>query len=140
MFSFCHSLTTAPQLPATGLAQGCYGHMFSNCTGLVIAPALPATTLAYACYAEMFNGCISLIEAPELPAATLTTHCYNGMFQGCSSLTSINVNFTNWRSNYYSTSNWVNEVPQSGIFYKPAGLSTEIGISRIPLGWTVIDK
>lgn len=34
--------------------------MFYNCTSLTTAPALPATTLANFCYAYMFNGCISL--------------------------------------------------------------------------------
>lgn len=31
--------------------------MFSGCTGLQTAPDLPATTLARGCYYSMFNGC-----------------------------------------------------------------------------------
>ena len=34
MFSDCTSLTTAPELPATTLANFCYYNMFNNCTSL----------------------------------------------------------------------------------------------------------
>ena len=34
--------------------------MFRNCTSLTQAPALPATTLADSCYYSMFDGCTSL--------------------------------------------------------------------------------
>ena len=60
MFRGCTSLTTAPSLPATTLAENCYGYMFNGCTSLTTAPALPATTLAEDCYDSMFNGCTSL--------------------------------------------------------------------------------
>ena len=87
MFFGCTSLTTAPSLPATTLANECYRNMFSRCTSLTTAPALPATTLAAGCYLEMFQGCTSLTTAPSLPATTLANSCYLGMFQGCTSLT-----------------------------------------------------
>ena len=87
MFSGCTSLTTAPTLPATTLANNCYRYMFRGCTSLTTAPALPATTLANYCYNYMFNGCTSLTTAPELPATTLANNCYNYMFRGCTSLT-----------------------------------------------------
>ena len=87
MFSSCTGLTAAPALPATTLAQYCYQSMFNGCTGLTAAPALPATTLAQNCYGYMFNGCTSLTAAPELPATTLKNSCYNYMFSGCTSLT-----------------------------------------------------
>ena len=32
MFRGCTSLTTAPELPATTLADGCYYYMFRDCT------------------------------------------------------------------------------------------------------------
>lgn len=38
----------------------CYYSMFRGCTSLTMAPALPATTLANHCYYYMFNGCTSL--------------------------------------------------------------------------------
>ena len=87
MFYNCKSLTTAPALPATTLANDCYENMFMGCTSLTTAPALPATTLANDCYSYMFSGCKSLTTAPALPATTLATFCYSYMFRGCTSLT-----------------------------------------------------
>jgi hypothetical protein len=86
MFSGCTALTTAPELPATTLAEGCYGAMFSDCTSLTTAPELPATTLAIFCYGAMFSGCTSLTTVPALPATTLADYCYYYMFYGCTSL------------------------------------------------------
>ena len=86
MFYGCTSLTTAPALPATTLANYCYNYMFNGCTSLSTAPALPATTLATDCYNRMFYGCTSLTTAPALPATTLANYCYRSMFQGCTSL------------------------------------------------------
>ena len=88
MFSGCTSLTSAPKLPATKLANECYHSMFSGCTSLTSAPKLPATKLADNCYQYMFYGCTSLTSAPELPATKLAFNCYYGMFCGCTSLTS----------------------------------------------------
>ena len=87
MFRDCTSLTQAPALPATTLADSCYNSMFENCTSLTQAPALPATTLASLCYYFMFYGCTSLTQAPALPATTLADSCYAGMFKDCTSLT-----------------------------------------------------
>ena len=87
MFSGCKSLTTAPTLPATKLANSCYDSMFSVCTSLTTAPELPATTLAGYCYSNMFYGCSSLTTTPELRATRLIISCYSSMFYGCSSLT-----------------------------------------------------
>ena len=60
--------------------------MFYNCTSLVTAPELPATTLANECYERMFYKCTSLVNAPVLPATTLSVYCYNEMFTQCKSL------------------------------------------------------
>ena len=113
LFANCRSLTSAPVLPATELAAGCYSSMFLGCTGLTkaqelpstklaagsyyfmfkdcksltMSPALPATELGYCCYAGMFNGCTSLTEAPILPATKLFESCYEYMFWDCTSLT-----------------------------------------------------
>lgn len=88
LFENCSKLTSAPEMPATTLAQGCYQYMFYDCTGLTTAPKLPATTLAVGCYNGMFHGCTSLISAAELSATTLAESCYDGMFRGCTCLTS----------------------------------------------------
>ena len=60
LFRGCSVLTSAPELPATKLADECYFSMFSYCTNLVSAPVLPATTLADECYNQMFYGCTKL--------------------------------------------------------------------------------
>jgi hypothetical protein len=87
MFYGCRSLTTAPTLPATNLTKWCYQYMFSSCRSLTVAPELPATNLAQSCYSSMFYGCSKLTVAPELPATNLAESCYREMFYGCSSLT-----------------------------------------------------
>ena len=88
MFNGCTSLTSAPELPATKLAEDCYYQMFSGCTNLTAAPELPATTLENSCYRDMFRSCTKLTSAPELPATTLADFCYYGMFEKCTNLTS----------------------------------------------------
>ena len=87
MFYGCTNLTSAPELPATTLEKECYRGMFQACTSLTYAPELPATTLAGSCYTNMFQACTSLTSAPELPATTLENDCYANMFDGCTSLT-----------------------------------------------------
>ena len=87
LFSGCTSLRTAPELPATTLAKSCYSAMFYNCTSLRTAPELPATTLAEYCYRSMFSGCTGLTTAPALPATTLAEGCYEQLFRSCTSLT-----------------------------------------------------
>ena len=88
MFDGCTSLTAAPELKATTLANNCYNSMFYDCTSLTAAPKLPATTLADFCYYNMFYGCRSLTAAPKLPAIELAKDCYNNMFCNCTSLES----------------------------------------------------
>ena len=46
---------------------------------------LPATILADYCYGCMFYSCATLTTAPALPATTLVSHCYYGMFRDCPS-------------------------------------------------------
>ena len=89
MFSGCTNLKTAPSLPAETLAKNCYKYMFYGCTSLNTAPSLPATTLAEGCYFNMFQDCTSLTSAPKLPAETLAEDCYSMMFNGCSNLSSV---------------------------------------------------
>jgi hypothetical protein len=87
LFAGCPSLTQAPELPATELAEACYAGMFSSCTRLKKAPKLPATVAKGECYSRMFEGCTSLTEAPELPATKIEYYCYYRMFFGCTGLT-----------------------------------------------------
>ena len=89
LFKDCAVLTSAPELPATTLANDCYFGMFEGCTSLTSAPELPATTLANACYNSMFFGCTSLEKAPELKATELVYGCYERMFEECTKLSTV---------------------------------------------------
>ena len=89
LFETCSVLSSAPELPATKLADCCYYYMFYKCTNLTSAPVLPATTLAQECYSNMFTECTNLTSAPELPATKLAVHCYYGMFSNCPKLSSV---------------------------------------------------
>ena len=89
LFETCSVLTSAPELPATKLANCCYYFMFWKCTNLTSAPVLPATTLAQECYSNMFADCTNLTSAPELPATKLAVHCYYSMFSNCPKLSSV---------------------------------------------------
>ena len=88
LFENCTQLTSAPDLPAKTLADGCYSHMFYGCSKLETGPKeLPATTLAESCYMGMFRDCTNLKNVPdELPAKTMSKNCYLNMFMGCTSL------------------------------------------------------
>ena len=113
--------------------------MFSGCTSLTTAPALPATTLAQSCYYYMFANCTSLTTAPELPATTLASQCYSYMFYGCSNLNYIKMLATNISASY-CLSSWVSGVASSGTFVKNLNMTTlPSGINGIPNGWTVVN-
>ena len=115
----------------------CYYQMFRDCTALTTAPELPATTLANYCYRYMFRDCTSLTTAPELPATTLTILCYEYMFNGCTKLNYIKMLATNIRA-FGCLYNWVNGVANTGTFIKhPNMTSLSTGNSGIPKGWTV---
>lgn len=68
------------------MATDCYSDMFDGCTSLTAAPALPATMLAERCYYGMFYSCTSLTTATALPATMLAEYCYTSMFKLCASL------------------------------------------------------
>ena len=136
MFYNCTSLTQAPALHATTLADWCCAFMFYGCTSLTQAPELPATELAQYCYNQMFLGCTSLTQAPVLPATTLVAYCYQFMFYNCSNLSyvkSLATNITATNAIYQ----WLNNVAATGTFVKPYGVGYQTGISGIPSGWTV---
>ena len=130
------TLTTAPELPATTLAYGCYAMMFQWCSVLTQAPVLPATTLANFCYYYMFENCTSLTQAPELPAGDLVDSCYSYMFQGCTSLNYVSVGFDNWEQ--FTTDSWLPE--NTGTFVCHQTLidnTTDRSTSTVPSSWTM---
>ena len=135
------ALTTAPELPATTLAYGCYAGMFQGCTSLTQAPVLPAYDLANFCYYYMFENCTSLTSAPELPAYQLVDSCYAYMFQGCTSLNYVSVGFDNWVPTN-ATSDWLNSVAATGTFVCPSTLidntpEDQRSTSTVPASWNM---
>lgn len=137
MFDNCTSLMQAPELPATTIATNCYSRMFYNCFSLTQAPELPATTLAVGCYSNMFSNCSSLVQAPELPATTLQFNCYLNMFRGCSELNYVKAMFvTNQRLDTY-LQQWLKNVSPTGTFVKNKDATWGNTDAGIPSGWTV---
>ena len=140
------AITSAPVIPATTLAEGCFSAMFSGCTALVNAPSLPATTLARNCYANMFDFCTSLVNAPVLNAATLVQGCYSYMFRDCSSLASVKCLATNPVLSDYevepyiegNVDDWLENTAASGTFTKKNGVAWPSG--SIPDGWSVVNQ
>ena len=135
------ALTTAPELPATTLAYGCYASMFQGCTSLTQAPVLPAYDLTGFCYYYMFENCTSLTQAPELPAYQLFDSCYAYMFQGCTQLNYVSVGFDNWYPTN-ATDNWLNNVASTGTFVCNStllGNTTEDqrGTNTVPSSWNM---
>ena len=114
----------------------CFYKLFEGCTSLTQAPELPATILADNCYWGMFYHCTSLTQAPELPATTLAEGCYYEMFSGCTSLSEIKVPFDDWNHGDY-TAEWVIDVAPTGTFICSKALPLEYGWAGIPEGWTV---
>ena len=119
--------------------QLCYFYLFSG-AALTTAPELPATTLAYGCYAFMFQGCTSLTRAPVLPAYQLVDSCYAYMFQGCTSLNYVAAGFDNWLPN--TTDNWLNNVAATGTFVCPSTLidntpEDQRNTSTVPESWNM---
>ena len=118
-----------------------FQNLFSGCTKIIDASnlILPATTLANCCYGDMFFGCTSLTKAPELPATKLNTCCYESMFEGCTNLNHITMLATDI-SALDCLFNWVKGVSSTGTFVKhPDMTSLPTGVNGIPNGWTVED-
>ena len=110
--------------------------MFYGCSSLTQAPVLPATTLADYCYVNMFYGCSSLTQAPVLPATTLATGCYDSMFYDCTKLNYVKVGFTYWMQ--MATDNWLPE--NTGTFECQQELidnTYERTTNTVPSSWTM---
>lgn len=115
----------------------CFLGLFSN-TSIKTAPELPATKLAERCYNSMFYYCSSLMNAPELPATELELYCYSQMFWKCNNLNSIVTYAINWNTNY--ANNWLLAVSSSGTVYAP-NEAKNIPLNSangVPSGWTLV--
>ena len=126
-------------LPATTLKNYCYRALFSYCTTLTKAPELPATTLATGCYWYMFEQC-AITEAPVLNATTLTNECYGHMFEGCGLLNRITCLATSGFNTSKCLEGWVTNVAGDGAFVKAANVTSwTTGVNGIPSGWIVCE-
>jgi hypothetical protein len=89
-------------------------------------------------YSMVWSSSIRKFVGRDMNKVTLGTNAYIYGFQDCTSLKYIDVDFLAWSNNNGSWfwNNW----SSTGTFYKPASLPTERGNSRIPDGWTVVNK
>ena len=121
LFHNCMTLTSAPELPATTLANDCYGYMFNYCILLKKAPQLPAEQLAVRCYSYMFTHCMSLEEAPTLSAKSLVDHCYEYMFGACYSLNAVTMLATDV-SAVHCLTGWLKDTAAGGTVTIASGM------------------
>ncbi len=126
-------------LPALTLKTYCYRSLFSYCTTLTKAPELPATTLAQGCYWYMFEQC-AITVAPVLEATTLVNECYYHMFDGCRLLNRITCLAADGFKTSNCLADWVKNVAAEGAFAKAANVTSwKTGTSGIPAGWIVCE-
>jgi len=126
-------------LPATTLRNYCYRALFSYCGTLTKAPELPATTLATGCYWYMFDHS-TIMEAPVLNATTLVSECYGHMFEGCGLLNRITCFATSGLGTSKCLEGWVKNVSGYGAFVKAANVTSWLtGDDGIPTGWIVCE-
>lgn len=137
LFQYCTALTSAPELPATALANDCYGFMFIGCDKLKKAPQLPAEQLAARCYSYMFAHCTSLEEAPTLSAKSLVDHCYEYMFWVCSNLKAVTMLATDISADHCLTG-WLEDTTKGGTVTIASGMGSETKLTDeiIRYGWT----
>lgn len=99
MFLNCTSLTSAPALPATVLADKCYFRMFYG-SGLTSIPTFPSVVTMeitpgtrHRYFFQMFQNCKGIEQLTEpLPVgqnSTLQRGCFEDMFAHCTKLTSV---------------------------------------------------
>ena len=60
------------------------------------------------------------------------------MFNGCTNLSSIEVDFIDWKSDLSATTDWLKNVSPTGTFTCPSILPETYGTSYIPEGWTLL--
>ena len=116
--------------------------MFNGCSGLTDIPEnlLPATTLADSCYGYMFANCSNILKSPVLPARNLVEYCYQYMFTHCTKLCEITFNGVQINSDF--TQGWCIDVSSTGkIISLNKDLEIiEAGPSGVPEGWEIIYK
>ncbi|MCQ2253134.1 MAG: hypothetical protein MJZ61_06775 [Bacteroidales bacterium] len=95
----------------------CFHQLFTGCENLTSAPELPATTLAEGCYQSMFSGCTNLSHGITLPATVLPQNSYTNMFHGCSNLEYIIIEAVSF--NESSAIQWLDNTSENGVLIHP---------------------
>ena len=123
------------------MAASCFLSCFRE-TAIKKLPQLPATTLANTCYGYMFAGCKGLTtqEGWYLPCESFnisqTKGCYNYMFTDCTNLVEM---YT--KQSYISPDynlNWLKNINTRGtLFMKSGSTQTVFDYSVKPFEWTV---
>ena len=102
MFMGCTSLTWAPALPATTLADKCYCRMFHSCSGLTSIATFPSSEVTMAGTSNCRRYCYQMYQSAgitELTGSlfggtmTLAPYCFEDMFANCTGLASVSSNF-----------------------------------------------
>jgi hypothetical protein len=82
MFRDCTSLTTAPELPATTLAQSCYRYIFYGCSNLNYIKCLATNISASSCTKNWVDGVASNGTFIKHPNMSNWTTGINGIPSG----------------------------------------------------------
>lgn len=123
------------------MAVGCFMSCFRE-TAIKKLPQLPATTLANTCYGYMFAGCKGLTkqEGWYLPCESFNTSqtkgCYNFMFSDCTNLVEMYTKQSNISSDY--NLKWLYNVNIQGtLFMNRNSTQTTFEYTVKPTNWTV---
>ena len=137
-FELCSGmLTPIREIAIDTLAENCFDSMYARCGSIPYLSHVKATVMAPYCCTLMYYMCGNITSA-YIPDVTLADYCFRRMFYYSSSLSGINTDITSWHQT--ATFEWLSGVAAFGTFIKTAALPEEYGTSRIPSGWTVINK
>lgn len=123
------------------MAKSCFMSCFRE-TAIKKLPQLPATTLANTCYGYMFAGCKGLTkqEGWYLPCESFNTSqtkgCYNYMFTDCINLVEMYTKQSNISSDY--NLKWLYNINTQGtLFMNRNSTQTSFEWTVKPANWTV---
>ncbi len=138
MFKGCTSISEVPDIDVEEIGDFTCIEMFSGCSKIRTISIKTKEGVGSSALTGAFENCTSLqrvlLDTPTIDRS----ECISSLFEGCTSLQTIEVTFTAWNDN--ASFNWVKGVAASGTFTKPESLTEEFGDSRIPTGWTVVNK
>lgn len=121
-----------------------YNQLFANCTHITDCSNLILNTETIEgnnIYKSMFENCSSLIYGPTFKITKFSTNSsiFEETFKGCSSLKYIKALFPDKKPANNFTKDWVEGVPEGGLFVKNAECTSFVvsGNNGIPAGWDV---